>query len=125
MIYITYQPIFTLCKSVRVEQLLIMIIIIPLPLFFAQTIYGVRGLAAWVVIGIIWVFGAIATVVITPIYESRESLSQIGRGIVKVRPDSFNKPYRELMRLLVQDMFSPGSGKFIHHPRVQTSEDKA
>lgn len=36
------------------------------------------------VIGIIWVFAAIATVVVTPIYESRESLSQIGRGIVKV-----------------------------------------
>lgn len=82
------------------------IFLVPLPLFFASTVYGVRGFTAWVVIGIIWVFAAIATVVVTPIYESRESLSQIGRGIVK-------------------DMFSPGSGKFIHHPREQTSEEKA
>lgn len=67
------------------SQTVIGIFLVPLPLFFASTVYGVRGFTAWVVIGIIWVFCAIATVVITPVYESRESLSQIGRGIVKVR----------------------------------------
>ena len=85
MIYITYQPIFVLCKSVRVEQLLIMIIIIPLPLFFAQTIYGVHGLAAWVVIGIIWAFCSALTVVVYPLYESREALLMVTKGMFKVR----------------------------------------
>jgi len=82
---------------------LIAIIIVPLPLFFSSVIYGVRGLTAWVVIGIIWVFCAIITVVVMPLYESRASLLQIGRGIVK-------------------DIFSPGSGKFIHHPRGESTE---
>lgn len=65
-------------------QLLIMIIIIPLPLFFAQTIFGVRGLTAWVVIGIIWAFISAFAVVLYPLWESREALSLVFRGIVKV-----------------------------------------
>lgn len=66
-------------------QVLIMLIIIPFPLFFAQTIYGVRGLTAWVVIGIIWCFISAFSVVLYPLWESREALRQISRGIVKVR----------------------------------------
>lgn len=61
-----------------------MLIIIPFPLFFAQTIYGVRGLSAWVVIGIIWCFISAFSVVLYPLWESREALGQISRGIIKV-----------------------------------------
>jgi uncharacterized membrane protein YwaF len=39
--------------------------------FFAQTIYGVRGLTAWVVIGILWTFCSAFAVVLYPLYESR------------------------------------------------------
>jgi hypothetical protein len=67
------------------SQTLIGIIIVPLPLFFSQVIYGVRGLSAWVTIGIIWVFCGIFTVVFMPLWESRESLMAVFRGIVKVR----------------------------------------
>jgi len=74
----------------------ISIFIFPLPLFFASTIFGVRGLSAWVTIGIIWVFCSIITVVFLPLIESREALGQIARGIVK-------------------DMFAPGTGKYVHH----------
>lgn len=61
-----------------------MIIIIPLPLFFAQTIYGTGGLTAWVVIGIIWAFMSAFSVVIYPLYESREALLLVARGVIKV-----------------------------------------
>jgi hypothetical protein len=37
-------------------QFVIMILLVPLPLFFSSVIYGVTGFTAWVVIGIIWVF---------------------------------------------------------------------
>ncbi|KAK7457086.1 hypothetical protein VKT23_010387 [Stygiomarasmius scandens] len=74
--------------------LLVMIIIIPLPLFFAQTVYGVRGLEAWVVIGIIWCFVSSFTVVLYPLWESREALMQISRGIIK-------------------DIFTKGGGKYV------------
>ena len=66
------------------SKLIVMIILIPLPLFFASTVYGVGGLTAWVVIGIIWTFLSAFTVVVYPLWESREALRMITRGMVKV-----------------------------------------
>jgi urea-proton symporter len=63
-----------------------MLILIPLPLFFAKTIFGVHGLTAWVVIGIIWCFCSAITVVLYPLWESRIAIFQIARGVTKVRP---------------------------------------
>ncbi|KAK7691452.1 hypothetical protein QCA50_004851 [Cerrena zonata] len=82
--------------------LVIMIILIPLPLFFAQTVFGVRGLTAWVVIGMLWTFCSAFTVVLYPLWESRAALKLISRGIVK-------------------DIFAKGSGKF----EVPTEASKA
>lgn len=73
---------------------IIMLLLIPLPLFFASTVFGVRGLTAWVVIGIIWCFCSAFTVVLYPLWESRAALVQISRGIVK-------------------DVFAKGSGKHV------------
>jgi urea-proton symporter len=39
-----------------------MIILIPLPLFFASTIYDVGSLKAWVIVAMIWAFLASFTV---------------------------------------------------------------
>jgi len=83
-----------------VALLVVMIILIPLPLFFAQTIFGVKGLSAWVVIGIIWAFCSAITVVIYPLIESREAILMVTRGVVK-------------------DIFSRGSGKFVTAPVIQ------
>lgn len=87
---------FRLAAWSSVALTLILLIIVPLPLFFAQTIYGVRGLTAWVVIGMIWSFCSAISVVLYPLYESRAALGLITRGMIK-------------------DMFKPGSGKFRHH----------
>ncbi|KAI0002534.1 urea transporter [Russula compacta] len=75
----------------------IMLILIPLPLFFASTIFGVGGLTAWVVIGILWCFCSAITVVLYPLWESRVALLQISRGVIK-------------------DIFANGSGKHVAHP---------
>jgi len=83
----------------------ISIFVFPLPLFFASTIFGVRGLSAWVTIGIIWVFCSIITVVFLPLIESREALGQISRGIVK-------------------DIFAPGSGKYVHHHQTTHGDER-
>ena len=61
-----------------------MLIIIPFPLFFAQTVYGVGGLTAWVVIGMIWAFCSAIAVVLYPLWESRAALALISSGIIKV-----------------------------------------
>ncbi|KZT03620.1 urea transporter [Laetiporus sulphureus 93-53] len=90
------QKAFDLAAWSSIALTLVMLIIIPLPLFFAQTIYGVRGLSAWVVIGMIWTFCSAISVVLYPLYESRTALGLIGKGIIK-------------------DIFMKGSGKFVHH----------
>ncbi|PBK71235.1 urea transporter [Armillaria solidipes] len=77
-----------------VVLLLILIIIVPLPLFFASTVYGTAGLTAWIVIGIIWTFFSAFAVVVYPLWESREALTMIFRGIIK-------------------DIFSKGGGKYV------------
>ncbi|KAJ4474485.1 urea transporter [Lentinula aciculospora] len=74
--------------------LLVLIILIPLPLFFAQTIYDVRGLTVWIIVGLIWTFTSAFSVVLYPLWESREALRQIGRGIIK-------------------DVFAKRSGKYV------------
>ncbi|EKM53290.1 uncharacterized protein PHACADRAFT_197719 [Phanerochaete carnosa HHB-10118-sp] len=87
------QKAFRFAAWSSIILLVVMLLIIPLPLFFAQTVFGKRGLAAWVVIGIIWAFASALTVILYPLYESRRELAMIIRGLVK-------------------DVFAPGSGKY-------------
>ncbi|KAF7973621.1 hypothetical protein HWV62_14802 [Athelia sp. TMB] len=79
---------FKFAARSSVALALILIIIIPLPLFFAHTVFGVRGLTAWVVIGILWTFCSAFAVVLYPLYESRVAIMQILGGIAK---DIFTK----------------------------------
>jgi hypothetical protein len=65
-------------------QTLVFMIIIPLPLFGASTVYSVTGFSVWVVIGIIWTFCSAFAVVLYPLWESRAALAMIMRGMVKV-----------------------------------------
>jgi len=77
-----------------VALFVVMILIVPLPLFFSQVVYGVKGFTTWVSVGIIWVFLAAFTVVLYPIWESREALAMVTKGVTK-------------------DIFSFGGGKFV------------
>jgi len=77
-----------------VALLVIMIILIPLPLFFASTVYSKGGLTVWVIVGIAWTFCSAIAVVLYPLWESRAALTQIVRGIVK-------------------DIFTMGGGKYV------------
>jgi len=76
-----------------VGLLIVMIILIPLPLFFSQVVFGTKGLTTWIAVGIVWTFFAAFAVVIYPLYESREALGLVSKGVIK-------------------DIFHPGSGKF-------------
>ncbi|GLB43097.1 putative sodium solute symporter (SSF) (TC 2.A.21) family protein [Lyophyllum shimeji] len=84
----------------------VMILVIPLPLFFAQTIYGVRGLEAWVVLGIIWVFASCIAVVLYPLWESRAALGMVTRGMIK-------------------DVFGGGSGKYVTPTPIEARTGQA
>ncbi|KAH9849395.1 urea transporter [Lenzites betulinus] len=94
---VALQKSFRLAAWASVILTLVMLIIIPLPLFFAQTVYGVGGLTAWVVIGMIWAFCSAIAVVVYPLWESRVALRTISGGVVK-------------------DIFTRGGGKFVERP---------
>lgn len=59
-------------------------ILIPLPLFGASTVYSVTGFSVWVVVGILWAFCSAFVVVLYPLWESRAALVLIIKGMVKV-----------------------------------------
>ncbi|KAF8122965.1 urea transporter [Boletus edulis] len=73
---------------------LVFMIIIPLPLFGASTLYSVTGFSVWVIIGIIWAFCSAFAVVLYPLWESRAALAMILKGMVK-------------------DAYAPGSGAYV------------
>ena len=71
--------------SAQFVQTLIVMILIPLPLFGASTIYSVAGFTIWVLVAIIWTFYSVFVVVIYPLWESRAAkLTMIMRDIIKV-----------------------------------------
>jgi len=77
-----------------VALFVVLILLIPLPLFFSQHVYTVGGFTGWVSVGIIWTFLSSFTVVIYPLYESRGALKSIAVGVFK-------------------DLFTRGSGKYV------------
>ncbi|WVQ83382.1 hypothetical protein IAT38_005523 [Cryptococcus sp. DSM 104549] len=60
----------------------ILIIIIPLPLFFSSHVYPVGGFTAWVIVSLIWLFLGLFMVGIYPMFEARKGLLKVFRGIM-------------------------------------------
>ncbi|TFK24002.1 urea transporter [Coprinopsis marcescibilis] len=85
-----------------ISLFVILILLIPLPLFFSQHIYTVGGFTGWVAIGISWTFCSAVAVVIYPVFESRSAIMQITRGVIK-------------------DVFSKGSGKYTEPPKASAA----
>ncbi|OJA15055.1 hypothetical protein AZE42_05848 [Rhizopogon vesiculosus] len=93
---------FKFAARASVVLTLVLMILIPLPLFFAQTIYSIAGFSVWVIVGIAWAFLSAFAVVLYPLWESRAALRMILRGLIK-------------------DIFSPGSGKYVVPSSVKES----
>jgi hypothetical protein len=56
---------------------IIMIVIWPLPLFFSNYVFDLDFFRGWVSLSIIWVWCAIAAVVVYPIYENLDTISMV------------------------------------------------
>ncbi|KDE09233.1 hypothetical protein MVLG_00553 [Microbotryum lychnidis-dioicae p1A1 Lamole] len=72
---------FKLAVYVSVFLFFLLIIAIPLPLFFSSYVFPQVGFAVWIAITFIWVFYGSFAVVIYPIYESHGSIAEIGKAI--------------------------------------------
>ncbi|KAH0826323.1 urea transporter [Lanmaoa asiatica] len=91
---VSLRKAFRFAVWASVIMTLVFLILIPLPLFGASTVYSVTGFSVWVVIGIIWAFCSAFAVVLYPLWESRAALGLILKGMVK-------------------DICAPGSGAYV------------
>ncbi|KAG1876103.1 urea transporter [Suillus tomentosus] len=74
---------FKFAARASIVLTLVLLILIPLPLFGAQTVYSITGFSVWVIIGIIWTFMSAFAVVLYPLWESRAAIRPISRGVIK------------------------------------------
>lgn len=91
--HVALKKAFRFATTSSVALFVILILIIPLPLFFSQHVYDVADLTGWVAVGIAWTFLSAISVVLYPLWESRRALLQVASGIYK-------------------DLFTKGSGKY-------------
>jgi len=64
----------------------IMVIIIPLPMFFSHYIFSREFFTGWVIVSVIWAFVSTFIACILPVWESREAIALIGS---KIYEDAF------------------------------------
>ncbi|KAH7918066.1 hypothetical protein BV22DRAFT_1115482 [Leucogyrophana mollusca] len=62
---------------------LVIIVLIPIPIFLSHYIFSLPFFRAWVIISIVWLFVAASITSVLPLWESRGAILDIGRGIVK------------------------------------------
>lgn len=62
---------------------MILIIIIPLPLFFTSHIYSIPDFKAWVAVAFMWLTYGVGAVVLYPVWESRTAIGFIGKSLVR------------------------------------------
>ncbi|WVO25148.1 uncharacterized protein IAS62_006537 [Cryptococcus decagattii] len=76
------QKAFRFAAIAALSLVVILIFVIPLPLFFTSHVYPVEGFTAWVCISLIWLFVGLGMVGIYPIWEARKGLMKVGKGIM-------------------------------------------
>ncbi|WVQ97980.1 hypothetical protein IAU59_005100 [Kwoniella sp. CBS 9459] len=72
---------FRFAAIAAITLTVILIFLIPLPLFFTSYVYPKKGFTVWVCISIIWLFVGFIMVGLYPAWEARKGLKQIGQGI--------------------------------------------
>jgi hypothetical protein len=74
---------FRLAAYSALSLTFILIFAVPMPQFFSSYIYTEAGFTAWVCIVMIWLFAGMITVGIYPLFEAREGLASVCRGIYR------------------------------------------
>lgn len=74
---------FRIAAWAAISLTLILIIIVPLPLFFTSYIYSVAGFTAWVCIVLIWLFCGAISIGLFPLWEARSTIWLVAKGIME------------------------------------------
>ncbi|KAI9634422.1 putative urea transporter [Dioszegia hungarica] len=78
---VNLQKAFRFAAWAAIGLTFVLLILIPLPLFFSSHVYPKGGFTAWVSVSLIWLFVGLAMVGVYPAYEARHGLLQVFRGI--------------------------------------------
>ncbi|KZT05021.1 uncharacterized protein LAESUDRAFT_656553 [Laetiporus sulphureus 93-53] len=81
--YETLGKSLTSAAWVSVILSFIIVFLIPIPLFLSHYIFSLRFFKAWIIISIIWLIVAAVITIILPVWESREAMLDIGRGLCR------------------------------------------
>jgi hypothetical protein len=72
---------FRFAAYFSITSAIILLVLIPLPLFFSSHVFTKGGFKGWIAVSFVWVFYAICAVVVYPVVESRHALAKIGKAI--------------------------------------------
>ncbi|BEI81538.1 hypothetical protein CcaverHIS002_0206980 [Cutaneotrichosporon cavernicola] len=74
---------FRLAAYSALSLTFILLFAVPMPQFFTSYIYTQAGFTAWVCIVMMWLFAGMIAVGLYPLYEAREGLASVCRGIYR------------------------------------------
>jgi hypothetical protein len=77
------QRSFKLASYAALSLVVILILAIPLPLFFSSHVYSSGGFTAWVIVSLLWLFAGLSIVGIYPMWEARKGLKSVAVGIAR------------------------------------------
>lgn len=60
----------------------ILVLVIPLPLFFTHYVFSKGFFTGWIVVGILWAFVGTFITVVLPLWESSADMARVARGIM-------------------------------------------
>jgi hypothetical protein len=80
------KPALKLAVVSSIVLSVVLILIWPLPMYFSKYVYSLPFWTFWVALGLGWAFAASLVIIILPIWESREGLVALCRGIIAGKP---------------------------------------
>ncbi|KAI0944312.1 hypothetical protein AcW1_002055 [Taiwanofungus camphoratus] len=81
--YETLQKSFKVAVWASVIMSFVIILLIPIPMFFSHYVFSLHFFKAWIIICIIWLFVAASITSVLPLWESRMAILEISGGFIR------------------------------------------
>ncbi len=100
------QKASTLCKRVGFGIAAFLVIVWPVTFYATEYVFTVESFTAWIVLALVWAFGAAAVVLLLPVIEARHSIMEILTRARSTRPfednlDADDSSDATVMKILV------------------------
>lgn len=86
-----------IAKTMTVVLTLSLLILWPMPMYGAGYIFSLKFFTGWVVVGIMWLFGALFTVSLFALWQGRKDIFEIAKSVYldisgKRHPSTYHNP---------------------------------